>query len=114
MPRTTMMATMMSTILRALLPPVGAGATGAEAAGAGVTGAAAGAGELAVMPAPHLLQNLVPGVRLAPQELQNAISHLRRGDDSARRASISKINVSRGRGVETSKRFLAREGRASE
>src|SRR6202140_4676140 len=113
MPRTTMMATMMSTILRALLPPGGAGATGAEAAGGGGSGAAA-AGELAVMPAPHLLQNLVPGVRLAPQELQNAIRHLRRGDDSARRASISKINVSRGRGVETSKRFLAREGRASE
>jgi hypothetical protein len=25
---------------------------------------------------PHLLQKLVPGVRGAPQELQNAISHL--------------------------------------
>jgi hypothetical protein len=36
---------------------------------------AAGAEER--MAAPHLLQNLVPSTRVAPQELQNAISHLK-------------------------------------
>ena len=36
---------------------------------------------------PHLLQNLVPSLSVAPQELQNAISHLA-ADDSPRRASI--------------------------
>jgi hypothetical protein len=49
-------------------------------AGAGVvTGAAdpaAGSGDDARTATPHLLQNRVPGVRAAPQELQNAINHL--------------------------------------
>src|SRR5580700_4699216 len=62
-PMRTITPTMMRIILRALLPPaVGGGATGA-----------------ATVPetaAPHLLQNFVPGVRFAPQELQKAMSHL--------------------------------------
>jgi hypothetical protein len=51
--------------LRALLPPVGAGG-GAIEVGLGAVGTAEAA-------APHLLQNFVPGFRVAPQELQNAI-----------------------------------------
>ena len=62
----------MRIILRALPPPVGVG-PGAATEGAGV---AAGTGVDVVWAAPHLLQNLVPVVRAAPQELQNAISHL--------------------------------------
>ena len=58
---------------------------GAGVAGAGVTGGAepatiggvtAGAGDEASMAAPHLLQNRVPEMMLAPQELQNAMGHL--------------------------------------
>src|SRR5580692_4256752 len=86
-PRPTMTATMMRMILRALLPPLdGGGAMGAAAATAGIGGAAE-------MAAPHLLQNFVPSVTVAPQELQNAISHLVDDDDSARRASIPQIEV---------------------
>jgi hypothetical protein len=33
--------------------------------------------------APHLLQNFVPSLSAAPQELQNAIDHLVGGDVSA-------------------------------
>src|ERR1039458_2072743 len=69
--------------LRAPPPEVGAGveatggvegAGGAEPTAAG--GATAGAGDGARTAAPHLLQNLVPGTILVPQELQNAIGHL--------------------------------------
>jgi hypothetical protein len=64
-------------ILRALLPVVGDGIGAAAAGGTpGADDAAAavtGAGVLAVTAAPHLLQNLVPGLSVAPQELQNAI-----------------------------------------
>src|SRR6202051_3305748 len=60
------------TTLRALLPPVGA------VAGAGAVEVAPAVGVAAVdvpgaTAAPHLLQNFVPGFRVAPQELQNAI-----------------------------------------
>src|SRR5579871_3748252 len=66
----TRTATTMRMILSALLPPF---AGGAETGGA-VTGVADAGG--AATAAPHLLQNFVSGVRLAPQELQNAINHL--------------------------------------
>jgi hypothetical protein len=74
-------------ILRVLLsPPEDAGGAGGrgDKIAPGVAGPAATA-------APHLLQNLVPGARAAPQELQNAISYLVDGGDSARRASIPQI-----------------------
>ena len=61
----------------------GEGAGGAEAEEA--AGAAAGAGVEASMAAPHLLQNRVPGVILAPQELQNAMGHLHKNADIAGR-----------------------------
>src|ERR1700722_4088164 len=67
-PTRTMTATTIRITLRALLPPVGA-----------VAGAVEVAPEIAIpagTAAPHLLQNFVPGFRVAPQELQNAISHL--------------------------------------
>src|SRR5271165_6719723 len=87
MPRPMMMAITMRMILRALLPPP------VEAGGAGGRGdnAAPGATGPAGTAAPHLLQNFVPAVRAAPQELQNAIGHLVDGDDIARRASIPQI-----------------------
>src|ERR1700690_4157661 len=72
MPTTT--ATTIRTILRPLPPPVGG------LAGTAVTAVATGPAATAV---PHLLQSFVPGVRTAPQELQNAISHLVEGDDSS-------------------------------
>src|ERR1700693_4274339 len=65
-PITTITATMIRIILRALLPPVGAGATDVAAGAAGPPDTTA----------PHLLQNFVPGLRVAPHELQNAINHL--------------------------------------
>jgi hypothetical protein len=43
-------------------------------------GATFGAGDEASIAAPHLLQNRIPGARLAPQELQNAIHHLTPGN----------------------------------
>jgi hypothetical protein len=39
-------------------------------------GATFGGSEEESIAAPHLLQNRIPGARLAPQELQNAIHHL--------------------------------------
>src|SRR5438477_8153112 len=88
-PMTTMTATTIRIILRALLPPVGAG-------GAGIGGRAADVAPGAVATAaPHLLQNWVPGLSVAPQELQNAISHLLGGDVSARRASIPQVGGGR-------------------
>src|SRR6202158_6606591 len=69
----TSTATTIRTTLRALLPPVGTVAAGGvvevappavDVAAVDVPGATA---------APHLLQNFVPGFRVAPQELQNAI-----------------------------------------
>ena len=73
-----MMATMIRTILRALLLPAGGGATGTGVGtDAGVAGDAPTGGRvLAMMGTPHLLQNRVPGTIVAPQELQNAINHL--------------------------------------
>jgi hypothetical protein len=63
-----MTPTMIRMILSALLPPLDGGGAGvigwAEAAGAPVTAA------------PHLLQNFVPSLSVAPQELQNAMVHL--------------------------------------
>src|ERR1039458_676895 len=78
-PRQTTTATTIRMILRALLPPVAGGA------GRGLVMTGAGGAAVA---APHLLQNFVPSVRAAPQELQNAINHLVGGEVSARRASI--------------------------
>src|ERR1035437_4148191 len=69
-PMPTITATTIRMILRALLPPVGAGAGGGAV---DVTPAAGGPDATA---APHLLQNFVPSFRVAPQELQNAINHL--------------------------------------
>src|ERR1700687_4749644 len=65
MPTST--ATTMRTTLRALLPPVGAGA------GTGAVEVTPGADSPGATAVPHLLQNFVPGFRVAPQELQNAI-----------------------------------------
>ena len=63
----TMTPTTMRMILRALLPPL-------EGGGPGVIGwAEAGAPVTAL---PHLLQNFVPSLSGAPQELQNAMLHL--------------------------------------
>jgi hypothetical protein len=73
----TITATTIRMIFRALLPPVGVGA-GADGVGGELTleaGAPAATGAAATA-APHLLQNFVPGFRVAPQELQNAIRHL--------------------------------------
>jgi hypothetical protein len=70
-PMPTMMATTMRITLRALLPPIGAGA------GVGTVDGTPGA-DAPATGAPHLLQNFVPGFRVAPQELQNAIGHLER------------------------------------
>src|SRR5271165_4579751 len=87
MPRPMMTATMIRMILRALLPPLdGGGARGAVAVTPGADGPAGTA-------APHLLQNFVPSFRVAPQELQNAISHLVDRDDTTRRASIPQIEL---------------------
>src|ERR1700686_5754888 len=82
-PTRTMTATTIRITLRALLPPVGAGAGAVEVAP-----------EIAVpagTAAPHLLQNFVPGFRVAPQELQNAISHLVNGVGRIDGASIPQI-----------------------
>src|ERR1700756_4771154 len=71
MPRTpmrTMMPTMTRMTLRALLPPL-------EGGGPGAIGEAEVAGT-PLTAAPHLLQNFVPSLRGAPQELQNAMVHL--------------------------------------
>jgi hypothetical protein len=73
----TITATTIRMIFRALLPPVGVGA-GADGVGDELTleaVAPVGTGAAATA-APHLLQNFVPGFRVAPQELQNAIRHL--------------------------------------
>src|SRR5690349_12967334 len=69
---TTITATAIRMILSALLPPVEGG--GAGIAVGGGTGVAATAADCA---APHLLQNFIPSVSVAPQELQNAITHLK-------------------------------------
>src|ERR1700687_6240182 len=63
----TSTATTIRTTLRALLPPVGA------VAGTGAVEVTPGADSPGATAAPHLLQNFVPGFRVAPQELQNAI-----------------------------------------
>src|SRR5271169_6612721 len=73
-------------ILRALLPPV-------VGVGGGGVGAPPGADGPAATAAPHLLQNFVSAVRVAPQELQNAISHLVGRDISTRRESIPQIGL---------------------
>src|SRR5260370_29213730 len=78
MPMPTITATTIRMTLRALLPPVVGGTE------AGVT---PGVGAAAATATPHLLQNVVPALRVAPQELQNAISHLvqaRREESTAR------------------------------
>src|SRR6476620_11273736 len=83
-PRTTMTATTIRMILRALpLFWVEAGAVPA-----GVMGAAAAPGWVV----PHLLQNFAPLSRVAPQELQNAIAAPRRYL-FFRRRSISQIRA---------------------
>src|ERR1035437_2236611 len=87
-PTPTMTATTMRMILRALLPPLEGGAGGR------VVGVTPGADGPAATTAPHLLQNFVPAFRVAPQELQNAISHLVGGGVSARRASIPQMRQS--------------------
>jgi hypothetical protein len=51
-------------------------AGGARGSDGGATAAGAGVVVAADWAAPHLLQNFVPASRDAPQELQNAISHL--------------------------------------
>ena len=66
----TITATTMRITLRALPPPVGAGA------GGGAVDVTPGEDAPTATAAPHLLQNFVPGFRVAPQELQNAINHL--------------------------------------
>src|SRR5258708_15167379 len=66
-PMTTMMATTIRMPLSAPPPPLVAGAAeGVVATFVAASGTAA----------PHLLQNFVPGVSVAPQELQNAMGHL--------------------------------------
>src|SRR5579863_8031970 len=74
-PTNTTTATTMRMTLRA--PPPAAGTGGAVTTGGvgGVTDGTAPAGAAAEprIAAPHLLQNRVPGLRLAPQELQNAM-----------------------------------------
>src|SRR5271167_4842715 len=85
-PTTTMTATTIRMILRALLPPV-------VGVGGGGVGAPPGADGPAATAAPHLLQNFVSAVRVAPQELQNAISHLVGRDISTRRESIPQIGL---------------------
>jgi hypothetical protein len=69
--------------LSAPLPwPAFAGGTEVAGTGLPVAGLAKfDAGEEASTAAPHLLQNRIPGVRLAPQELQNAINHLMPGSE---------------------------------
>src|SRR5271166_2843691 len=68
-PRPTITATTIRTTLRALL-----------AGGGGATGAVEGTATLeAPTGAPHLLQNCAPSLRVAPQELQNAMVHLGAG-----------------------------------
>ncbi|MGA2415484.1 MAG: hypothetical protein ABSF59_13615 [Candidatus Sulfotelmatobacter sp.] len=54
---------------------IGCGKGGIEPTAAGAAPGADGEEERTA--APHLLQNLVPSTRVAPQELQNAISHLK-------------------------------------
>jgi hypothetical protein len=67
----TIMPMMMRMILRApLLPLLGGGAVTGRAAGVDAAPATAALAD------PHLAQKFVPGVRVAPQELQNAIKHL--------------------------------------
>src|SRR5271170_4690677 len=92
---TTMTPTTIRMTLRALLPELGAAAAAAGGTGAaggvpaGATGEAVVGGSVeARIGAPHLLQNLVPAVMFAPQELQNAIVHL---TESCERASIPQI-----------------------
>src|ERR1700693_1507162 len=63
-----------TTMRRALRAPPPEPGAGEETGGA--TGAPAGAGDEVSIAAPHLLQKLVPGAVLAPQELQNGIGHL--------------------------------------
>jgi hypothetical protein len=69
-------------VLRPPLPEAGGEVYTGAAATTGAIGLTADgglsgdAGEEASTGAPHLLQNLVPEFRLAPQELQNAIYHL--------------------------------------
>src|ERR1700734_74866 len=58
-------------------PAVAGGTEPAETAEPAVAGLATfGAGEEAITAAPHWLQNRIPGARLAPHLLQNAIGHL--------------------------------------
>src|ERR1700686_1294200 len=88
-PTRTITATTIKITLRALLPPVGAGAGAVD----GMPAVAAPAATAA----PHLLQNFVPGFRVAPQELQNAISHLVSAVGKIDGASIPQIgNIEQG------------------
>lgn len=56
-------------------------------------------GESIITAAPHLLQKRVPGVILAPQELQNAMDHLDWSDNESNKetlgASIPQIDWNR-------------------
>src|SRR5690349_15765701 len=70
---TTITATAIRMILSALLPPVEGGGAG----GITVEGGAGVAATAADCCAPHLLQNFIPSLSVAPQELQNAITHLK-------------------------------------
>src|SRR5580658_1410976 len=74
-PNSTITPTTIRMAFRAPPPEAGAG-VGVGATG-GTAPMAAGAGDGESIAAPHLLQNLVPGAILAPQELQNAMGHLR-------------------------------------
>src|SRR5580704_13041142 len=69
-------------------PEVDAGA----GTGGGTEPAATGAGDEDSTAAPHLLQNLVPGVMLVPQELQNAMSHLVRAQGCRLSARVYRRN----------------------
>jgi hypothetical protein len=79
MPMLTIMATTMRMTLRALLPPLLAGAEDAPAGGTG-----------AETVEPHLLQNFVPASRVAPHLLQKAMTYLVRVK-SRRREYIAEL-----------------------
>jgi hypothetical protein len=88
------MPTAIRIILRAPPPwlELVGGWEGAGMVAPAATGPATGVGsEEARIAAPHLLQNLVPGTMLVPQELQNAIDHLMPCKLQAVGASIPQI-----------------------
>src|SRR5690242_12847635 len=104
MPMPTMTAMTISTTLRPLLRPVGGAADAGVAGGAGV---AAGETGPSAMVEPHLLQNFAPAVRGAPQELQNAISHLAGG------FSLTREYIADANGTPGLKAFLCLSGNAA-